>query len=65
MENKLVEIAMKNTNDFLMEQSGYPKDFFENIIVVPLFVATDIITDMADQIKILMETNEKLRHSIK
>lgn len=61
-EETVLTIAMKNTFDFLDEQSGLPKDFFENVVVVPLHCALDIIKDMSDTIEILIKTNEKLRH---
>lgn len=58
--NKEVEtvlsIAMKNTYDFLDEQSGLPNEFLDSVTVVPLHCATDVIKDMADQIDRLVKS---------
>lgn len=61
-EETVLTIAMKNTLDFLDEESGLPKEFLEDVTVVPLHYAIDIIKDMSDTIESLMKTNDSLRH---
>lgn len=56
-----LEIAMKNTLDFLEDQSGLPNQFLENIKLVSYDYAVDIIKDQGDTIKTLLAKIELLK----